>query len=171
MFCPSRCKPFIAQWHTVVHVIRFGSRTDLRFLVVKSAKVLPWAIFGAAWVCPVVSGVVEQLLGPMSVWTSNAEWASLLVRQPGILLIPKRTWLYAVPNRWLSSGILESMRVSTCLPVMLCTDWAPQCLELLSKKICIETITGQLLLLLAKKRCAYLIPSMCKSTRCTTTTL
>lgn len=96
MFCPSSWKPFIAQWLTVVHVIRFGSRADLRFLVVKSAEVLPWAIFGAAWVRPVVSGVVEQLLCSMSVWTSNAEWASLLVREPRVLLIPKRTWLYTV---------------------------------------------------------------------------
>jgi len=98
VICPSSWKIIIAQWHGVVNFVGFWSRTDLRFLVIKSTKMLPGAILCAAWVRPVVLRVVEQLLCPVCVWASNTERASLLIRKPGVLLAPEGTWLHTIPN-------------------------------------------------------------------------
>lgn len=91
-----------------------------------STRASLWAVHVAARLGLEESRMIELLLGAMREWTSLTIWATFVVSNCRVLLIPIRAGAWAVANRRVTPDIKMVMGINAILPIMLNTNRAPE---------------------------------------------
>lgn len=127
VFDPFRRDGFLRQRCGVIHLV-VSHVAGIRLSVEEHAKVAtrtPPPLEIPAKQSAEIARMIQLLFGAVRVRATWAQWATLGVRQTGILLVPIRAKLMPITNCWRSSHILVGVCVHASLPIMLCASRAP----------------------------------------------